>query len=184
MLSFYHACSFPPGPVPQLTGGQGCDLGWKPRPGGGPGEDYEVREYRSGDPMRSVHWKLSSKLDKLVVRETLEPRRAVLLLTFDHFGTPEQMDAVLDRLCALSKLLTSRGLPHMIQWVEPMTGVKEHWPITDENALPACLAKALSQPAPPGGQSILDHPLHVPGAEGPPRHLHITPTLWQEGDIL
>ena len=45
----------------------------KPRPGGGPGEDYDLRPYRPGDPLRSVHWKLSSKVDDLVVRETLEP---------------------------------------------------------------------------------------------------------------
>ena len=35
----------------------------------GPGEDYDLREYRPGDPLRSVHWKLSSKWDELIVRE-------------------------------------------------------------------------------------------------------------------
>ncbi|MFQ8759734.1 MAG: AAA family ATPase [Intestinimonas sp.] len=40
------------------------------------GEDYDLRPYRPGDPIRTVHWKLTSKRDELVVRETLEPRRS------------------------------------------------------------------------------------------------------------
>ena len=58
----------------------------KPRPGGGPGEDYDLREYRVGDPLRSVHWKLSSKKDELVVRETLEPQQAAIVVTYDQIG--------------------------------------------------------------------------------------------------
>lgn len=66
-----------------------------PRPGGGPGEDYDLRDYRPGDPLRSVHWKLSSKRDELVVRETLEPRQTTLVLTYDHFGAPAALDQTL-----------------------------------------------------------------------------------------
>lgn len=174
----------PPGPVPQLTGGRGHDLGWKPRPGGGPGEDYDLREYRPGDPMRSVHWKLSSKLDGLVVRETLEPRRSAILITFDHFGTPDELDAVLDRLSALSQLLLKREAPHYIQWAHPLTGQVNTCAVTDEGSLLSCLDQILSQPAPAEGRSILDGGLQVPGGDGRPRHLHVTPALWQEGGGL
>lgn len=169
------------GPAPALTGARGRDLGLKPRPGGGPGEDYELRPYRPGDSMRAVHWKLSSKLDDLVVRETMEPRRAALLLTFDHFGPPEEVDGVLDRLCALSRRLLEGNLPHFIQWVHPVTGQLEHWDITDEGSLSPCLLHILSQPAPLTGKSILDVPLSIPGGDGPPRRLHITCALWREG---
>lgn len=86
-----------------------------PRPGGGPGEDYDLRDYRPGDPLRSVHWKLSSKRDELVVRETLEPRQTTLVLTYDHFGAPAALDQTFARLCALSRALLERGRPHHIQ---------------------------------------------------------------------
>ena len=36
----------------------------KDRPGDDPGETYDIREYRSGDSIRQIHWKLSGKLDK------------------------------------------------------------------------------------------------------------------------
>ena len=55
---------------PQGLDGRREGAGLRPRPGGGPGEDYDLRLYRPGDPLRSVHWKLSSKWDELVVRET------------------------------------------------------------------------------------------------------------------
>lgn len=32
-------------------------------------EVYDMREYQPGDDMRSIHWKLSSKLDSLIVKE-------------------------------------------------------------------------------------------------------------------
>ena len=43
-------------------------------------EVYALREYAPGDSLRQMHWKLSSKLDKLVVREpSLPVRRSVLV---------------------------------------------------------------------------------------------------------
>ncbi|MCL2226574.1 MAG: DUF58 domain-containing protein, partial [Oscillospiraceae bacterium] len=33
----------------------------RPKPGGGFSEDYDMRPYRLGDPIRSVHWKVSAK---------------------------------------------------------------------------------------------------------------------------
>lgn len=38
-------------------------------------EVYALREYAPGDSLRQMHWKLSSKLDKLVVREPSLPVR-------------------------------------------------------------------------------------------------------------
>ena len=36
----------------------------KPKHGGGYAEEHELREYRPGDMVNSIHWKLSSKTDK------------------------------------------------------------------------------------------------------------------------
>ena len=42
------------------------------------GGSYELREYRDGDTIKQVHWKLSAKLDRLMVREPLTALRAAL----------------------------------------------------------------------------------------------------------
>ena len=168
-----------PSPLPPVLAGLGMEGGWKPRPGGGPGEDYDLREYRPGDLLRSVHWKLSSKRDELVVRETLEPRRSVLLLTADHFGPAEEVDAVLDRLQALSRLLLEKEAPHVVAWAHPASGEVSTFRVDGEGSLRACLEAFLLQQAPREGRSILDGPLSAPG--GPPRHFHITPNLLPQG---
>lgn len=160
---------------PSLAGGHNEGTILKPRPGGGPGEDYDLREYRAGDPLRSVHWKLSSKLDELVVRETLEPQQATIVVTYDHFGTPQVLDRTFAQLYALSRWLLAQERPHHIQWAAPLTGIPEDRMVDGGQALLACLELAFSTPAPLEGRSILDTALRVPGGPGRVRHLHVTP---------
>ncbi len=147
-----------PGRPPDPAGLEQRGAALRPRPGGGPGEDYELRVYRPGDPMKSVHWKLSSKHDELVVREVLEPARAELCLTFDHFGSLEDMDKTLDHTAALSRLLLEEGRPHRLLWAHPSTGELQDCPVESARTLLAALAAALSCPVPPAGRSVLEAP--------------------------
>lgn len=126
----------------------------KPRPGGGPGEDYDLRPYRAGDPVTTIHWKLSSKRDELVVRETLEPRQEGLTLTFDHFGTWDELDGVLDRLLTWSTALLNGGRSHTVAWLHPKTGEVRQFLVADRRTLDRCLSAILSDPTPPTGHSI------------------------------
>ena len=156
-------------PLPEAGAGQAL----RPRPGGGPGEDYDLREYRPGDPPRSIHWKLSSKLDALLVRETLEADPATLILTYDHFGTPEELDGIFDRLYALSQRLLEKGRPHEIQWALPLGGGVECCAVDSGRALTAFLERAFSLPAPAQGISILDGGLRR-SSGGRARHIHLS----------
>lgn len=155
--------SVPPEPLPFSLGWSAGNARLRPRPGGGPGEDYDLRDYRPGDPMRSVHWKLSSKRDSLIVRQTLEVQKPTLVLTFDLFGTPKTLDGVFDRLYALSRLLLARERPHFIQWVHPGSGAPNSRLIDSSSALLDCLSAAWSVRAPLEGRSILDTAVQVPG---------------------
>ena len=56
------------------------------------GEDYELRDYRPGDSVRAIHWKLSAKQDQLIVREPLAGQQPLPVLIFDHLGPPEALD--------------------------------------------------------------------------------------------
>ena len=59
-------------------------------------EVFQLREYRSGDDIRQIHWKLSSKLDKLIIREASQSVSRSLLVFWDKRddATPENMDAM------------------------------------------------------------------------------------------
>ncbi len=122
-----------------------------PRPGGGPGEDYDIRPYRPGDPVRMIHWKLSCKRDEPVLREVLGAKQAEPVLTFDHFGRPEVLDAILDRLNALSLSLLEQQRPHTVQWLEQEAGILRTFRVESQRELSRCLAAVLSDAAPLDG---------------------------------
>lgn len=143
----------PPEPVADLLGDERNAV-MAPRPGGGPGEDYELRPYRAGDPLRSVHWKLSTKVDALVVRETLEPQRTVIILSFDHFGTAEELDRIQDRLDAVSRALIQRERPHTVRWTEEGTGQIRERSVSSLTELRAYQWEIFSTPAPAAGRAL------------------------------
>lgn len=123
----------------------------KPRPGGGPGEDYEIRPYRPGDPVRMIHWKLSCKRDEVILREVLDAQKAEPLLTFDHFGPPDVLDRVLDRLNALSNALLAGQRPYTIRWMDQGSGQIRSYRIEQRRELTRCMAAILACPAPAQG---------------------------------
>lgn len=143
------------------------------RCGGRPGEDYDLRAYRPGDPIRSIHWKLSSKREELIVKETLEMQNTPFLLTFDHFGTADDMDQVLDKMDGYCRLLLKKKHVFCIQWLHPINGQLRSIQIADECGREAFLAAALADPAPEAGRSILESSLCVQGWDNV-RHFHIT----------
>ncbi len=78
-------------------------------PGNDPGETFAIREYVPGDPIKKIHWKLSQKTDKLLVREFGRPVVDETLLLFENrivdpsvMCSPAQKDA-------LARLLYSMG---------------------------------------------------------------------------
>lgn len=134
-----------PEPLPDEQDGPPA---FTPRPGGGPGEDYEVRPYRPGDPVKMIHWKLTCKRDETVLREVLEVRKAEPLLTFDHFGPPDVLDRVLDRLQALSGSLVEERRPHTVRWLAQGNGQLCSYRIESRRELERCIAAILACPAP------------------------------------
>ena len=83
---------------------------WKPKPGGGFAENHDLRLYRPGDSLNQVHWKLTAKTGKLMLREPLEPQRGLILVTLDVNGTPEELDRKFGRLLWLGEKLLEREL--------------------------------------------------------------------------
>lgn len=134
-------------PIPEVPAGA---PGWEQTSGG----DYELREYRPGDPLRAVHWKLSSKRDELVVREWLGERRPQVLLDVDRFGDPQGLDRTLDRLYGLSLELLERDWPHLIRWEE--AGSVRAAAVSGRDSLMACMDGLLSSPAPLRGRPMAE----------------------------
>jgi hypothetical protein len=120
---------------------------WRPKPGGGFAENHELRLYRPGDSLNQVHWKLSAKTGKYIIREAMVPEKSRLLLSMILRGTPEELDRKFGRLLWLSRELLSKELRHEIC---VLTGKGTlTLPVTDEDSLEKALEKLLSQPPAP-----------------------------------
>jgi len=85
-----------------------------PKPGGGFSDDHDLRPFRSGDAIRSVHWKVSAKLDSLVIREPLEPLTHSRLIRAAGWNTARERDLILGRLRWASEYLLEYDLPHYV----------------------------------------------------------------------
>ena len=73
-------------------------------------EEHDLRPFRAGDPLKSVHWKLSAKHDALLVREPLLPMPHSRLIQFEHWNNARERDLILGRLLWITKSLLKRGI--------------------------------------------------------------------------
>lgn len=110
------------------------------------GENYELRPYRPGDSLNSVHWKLSAKTGKLTVREAMEPLHQKACLTLSLAGTPEQLDNRLGKLLWIGeKLLEANMEPVILASTGEGTA---RFPVTDGASLREAVDALLCLPAP------------------------------------
>lgn len=100
---------------------QSSDVYAEDRPGPDLSRTYELREYRGGDSLRSIHWKRSSRGDSWIVREGSWPVGQSLLLLLENSypfaeAPRDAIEQACARLIALSETLADRGMPHCIGW--------------------------------------------------------------------
>lgn len=117
---------------------------WRPKPGGGYAENHEIRQYRPGDNLNQIHWKLSAKVSDLMLRESMEPERGLMLLTMDLCGTSGELDIKFGHLLWLSNWLLDNLISFEIR-VLTGNGI-ESWAITDEWSLQKCIEALLCAP--------------------------------------
>lgn len=84
------------------------------RPGYDPSESFGVREFQDGDKMPNIHWKLSAKLDTLMVRENSMPKACPVVLFFDT--GEEKPEEMLELIAGVSFNLMEQGCPHYAVW--------------------------------------------------------------------
>jgi len=87
----------------------------RPKPGGGFAEDHELRPYRQGDAIRSIHWKISAKHDSLIIREPLVPPAHSRLVQISHWKKAKERDLILGRLRWISNYLLKWEMPYYVR---------------------------------------------------------------------
>ena len=99
------------------------------RPGHDPGETFEIREYREKDKMQNIHWKLSARMDELMVKENSLPKACAIVL-MPHITKQQRKrkpflskkrsssnnGAFLELIASISYTLMDQKCPHFIAW--------------------------------------------------------------------
>ncbi len=84
------------------------------RPGDDQTEVFAIREYVPGDSVRKLHWKLTTKSNKLMVKDFSLPIKDNDTVIFDLFqepkGTKSNRDEVFDLFYGLVYAMTKRGV--------------------------------------------------------------------------
>lgn len=79
---------------------------------------YDLREYRTGDTLRSIHWKKSAALDKTVVRDTLEPMERIASIWLDWPQDAHGRDLALDQLAWCIIYLNQNNAGLQLHWLD------------------------------------------------------------------
>ena len=91
--------------------------------GDDPSEIFDVRDYQDGDKYRRIHWKLSFKQEKLMVKELSSPiddsvTIMVDLCVGDWLRCIELVDAVMEEVYSLSVYFLENDILHRICWYD------------------------------------------------------------------
>ena len=82
-------------------------------------EIYDIREYQLGDPIKTIHWKMSAKKGRTLVKEPLEEygghSRVVLRLTDDR----ATLDRHLGEVLFTSRFYLDHDTAHIIRVIPP-----------------------------------------------------------------
>jgi len=83
-------------------------------PGHDPSEIFDVREFRDGDKLQRVHWKLSARMDELMVKENALPKTCPILIFMPEGDLEAQ--GILDYVTSLSFTLMDLKCGHYVIW--------------------------------------------------------------------
>lgn len=84
------------------------------RPGDDPGETYDIREYQPGDSIRQIHWKLTGKLDDIMIREKSYPVDDTVLILAEAYQSekdPGRAETVAEVFAAILLDFMDKKIP-------------------------------------------------------------------------
>lgn len=105
--------------IPGLHSIEDSDLYSQNRPGQDLSETYQIREYVPGDSPKQIHWKLTGKFDKLIVRDPALPIIRNVLIFWERTGESgdkELIDAQAETIITLCRSLLEQSIQFTIGW--------------------------------------------------------------------
>ncbi len=114
--------------------------------GNGEREWKDIREYREGDLLRDIHWKLTSRRDQVIVREFEETGSAAIWVFLEWAGPAPQLERKLGKAFGLLRTLHQLGFRCRFQIIRARSD--EFPAVQDAAELEALLWELLGQSCP------------------------------------
>ncbi|MGI6107630.1 MAG: DUF58 domain-containing protein [Lachnospiraceae bacterium] len=136
----------------------------KHHPGDDPSEIFQMREYRQGDKMSRVNWKMSARLDTIVVKDLSRPISNSVALFLDlRYRSIDEAQSVFELCYSLSMSLLDKECHHRIIWCRDASTLRfEEAVIRTGDDLTEAMAKLLThghrQPILGWTEYTQDHP--------------------------
>ncbi len=115
------------------------------------GDMIDIKEYVPGDPVRNIHWKLSEKTGKSLVKVLGNPVSDQYLILLDNPAElahdPEALDAIAAVYSSMIQTLRSRDIVCYAGWTDPVTGRAVIRRVADDNEAAAAADEYLAVPA-------------------------------------
>lgn len=114
------------------------------------GDMIDIKEYVPGDPVRNIHWKLSEKTGKALVKVLGNPVSDQYLIILDNTSDiahdPAALDTVASVYASLIHTLRMRGITCYAGWTDPETGKAVIRRVADDNEEAAAADEYLAVP--------------------------------------
>ena len=139
-----------------------CDEYSPNKPGWDRTETFQIREYVDGDSIRQIHWKLTTKYDKIIIRDPALPVLRSVLVMWDKSLpaevalTPSVSDAMGEAFVSVCKSLVDRSISFHVAYNDPAAELIELFEVNDLAGLSEVTARLLSVAAVPGADSAAE----------------------------
>jgi hypothetical protein len=128
------------------------DVFSKTHKGDDPSEIFDIHEYCDGDKINRIHWKISAKQGKTMIKDYSLPiaNSVVLMINLDIESVGDNFvsdyDTLIEAVAAVSGFLTESETPHRAVWYDPETDGLKTYDITDEDEFNVFIIGLLKTP--------------------------------------
>lgn len=143
-------------------------------------EIFQIRPFMAGDKLQSIHWKLSAKIDDLMMKESSLPKACPVVLLLDFRYEKRGMGKIgsfLEIGAALSFSLMDAGCPHYVAWYEEQTKDVTRIRVDDEESYYLFFSYYLKEQGGQTPKNLLERYNEKYRAEHYLYSLHVTQTL-------
>ena len=119
--------------------------------GNDPSEIFDIREYQTNDSIKAIHWKLTSKMDELMIKEFGLPIENKVMIIVDKSiagkeNKEDRIELATDFVSSLSFTLLQNTVNHTIGWYNYLKKEFQTFRVEDESSFWNAVRELISSP--------------------------------------